>query len=211
MRIITLPLLTLTPLPALAQDRWQVCLGLDSQPEQSVSYRLDQTYARFEQEARVAPSLQVGYRFLELAKSDLSLTAETQFKSRSDTRFLAAGDGPVQEVRGKSHQRYVAPGIQWTFHRFLDYGFGLQYRFARLEAGTLKVNHHRTWANAYLGRGFTSRRGFRPFVGLRFDLALNQTSAPGTLAELATPAGMERMLRAMDPDAQTTFLFGVRF
>ena len=108
MRIITLPLLTLTTLPALAQDRWQVCLGLDSQPEQSVSYRLDQTYARFEQEARVAPSLQVGYRFLELAKSDLSLTAETQFKSRSDTRFLAAGDGPVQEVRGKSHQRYVA-------------------------------------------------------------------------------------------------------
>jgi hypothetical protein len=71
-----LSLLALAVIPALAQDRWQVGLGFNSLDQDRQDYLGTDALTNFKREGRTVPSVQVGYRAAEFAKSDLTVSAE---------------------------------------------------------------------------------------------------------------------------------------
>jgi hypothetical protein len=95
----------------------------------------------------------------------------------------------------------------------VDYGFGLQYRFARLESDQVSVRHDRPWANAYLGYTFKNMGQVRPFVALRWSVALSQQGRPGGLNNplQATTGYQKDMLRYLEGNQDSSLQVGVRF
>jgi hypothetical protein len=219
MKLSILPLAALLALPAPAQDflareRWQFGFGLNFHPEVQVESRSGANqYLRYTRKDAGTPSLLASVRVLDLAKSCFSLTGEYQFQHRADVEVTNI-NGTVAAPGGASTQAFRshawAPGVSWDFRRTLDFGFGLQYRFARLENDLAKETYNRPWVNAYLGYTFPARTQVKPFVALRQSAALAHTDNVA-LSTLGTDAGQKRLLRAMDADAVTSLQVGVRF
>lgn len=209
----SLPLLALAAIPSLAQERWQVGLGLNNQLDSEVRYEgPDQAFLKANRKEGLNPSLQVGYRFWDFSRSDLSVNGEYQFWKSSDlfiTKFNLPGVGNG-EVRTSYRTQFWGPSVQWNFHRAVDCGFGLQYRFAKIEAEGLTANHNRPWANAYVGYTSRAAGNLKPFVALRSSVALSRTGSPGYSA-LTTDAGQRQLLRSLDGDVEGALQFGVRF
>ena len=219
MKTATLPLAVLLALPASAQDllareRWQFGFGLNLHPEVRVECQNGASqYLRYTRKDAWTPSLLAGVRVLDMDHSYLSLTGEYQFRHRADVEITNI-NGTATAPGGDSTQAFRsqawAPGVSWDFRRTLDFGFGLQYRFARLENDLARENYNRPWINAYLGYTFPARTQVKPFVALRQSVALTRTDNVA-LSTLGTDAGQKRLLRAMDADAVTSLQVGVRF
>ena len=214
MNFRTLPLLALLAVPALAEERWQAGLGLNLVDSESVTYSNTATSARFSREGKAVPSVHVGYRVLEFADSDLSVTGEYQLKANYRATYSATGAADQSRIM-KMH--YIAPGIQWNFHKAVDYGFGLQYRFMRQYAnpagtGCIQVNNYRPWISAYVGHTFRKGEGrLTPYVALRVASMIGTTSAPGSLDSLDTAGGREKLIRSLAPNHELSIQGGFRF
>lgn len=210
--LLALPALAQAP---LAQERWQVGFGFNGRQGSEVEYQNGANqFLRFKPKAGYAPTLQVGCRVLDLDHSHLTLTGEYQFRTRTEVEVTNIG-GAASGLPGgmsthTSHSQYWAPGISWDFRRTMDFGFGLQYRFTRLEGDGTKASHDRPWLSAYVGHTFRSRSKVKPFVALRHAIALNSSSKPG-FESGAGEAARKQLLRALDGDSELALQVGVRF
>jgi hypothetical protein len=212
----SLPLLALLAVPSLAhEERWQFGLNYHNLESRTWEGITGSTYSQ------VRPSgggidglgLQLGCRVLDLDRSDISLTAEHQFRTRHTLKVLVARNGQVNGNNPRMWRQSTAPGIQWNAHRALDFGFGLQYRFTRLENGMVSTRNDRPWATAYLGHTFKNPQAVRPYVALRWAVALSQPGRPEGLANPAlADAGYEqRLLRYLEGNREVSLQAGVRF
>lgn len=219
MNLKILPLLALAAFPVLAQDKWQVALGFnhldqDRQDYAGTNLAGANSLINFKRESRTVPSVLVGYRIKDFAKSDLTLSGEYLFRAGYDASMTSAGTGLANSY-GTVQKHYFAPGLMWNFHPTVDLGVGLQYRFERLRsdltAPATSTNHDRPWLNLYLGYTFQSQAQVKPFVALRSSAALSTTSAPANGSDLATEWGQRRLLRSMGGDVESSLQVGVRF
>ena len=210
-----LPLLALINLPAAAQDRWQINLGWDhlAEAKETDSDAATMVLAK-RSDGRLA-SLQVGYRFADFPASDLSVTAEHQFRKTFSSAIQARGPLSPPDQSGQISKQTFSPGIQWNFHRTFDYGFGLQARFERLEATVGAWNpsttYFRPWLNLYLGYTFQTGSRVRPTIGLRSSGALLTTEAPSLVRAGDDAPTRKRLLRAMAGDGEASLQVGLRF
>ena len=222
MKFSTLPLLALLAVPALAQEpdeRWQVGLGLNLYNSDSAHLGGDGYSARIHREGKAAPSLHVGYRVWDFADSNLSVTGEYQIKTNFHTKTTAAvAGGRPFNVSNVAKMQYFAPGIQWNFHKVVDCGVGLQYRFMRQDAkvagsGYQTYNNYRPWLNAYVGHTFRKGEGMlRPYVALRVATMLGTTKAPGKISDVTkSQGGRDSLARSLAPTYEATLMGGVRF
>jgi hypothetical protein len=215
----TLPLLALLAVPGLAKEKWQVGLGFNTTESDWIEYvgSNPTSLTNLKRDRRTVPSLQVGYQIKDFGHSDLSLTAEYQFKSGYDLNLtrLVAGAGGVDGAHGKMTKSYFAPGVMWNFHPTVDIGLGLQYRFERLQGEIASIdthtNYNRPWLNLYLGYTFQNQSKVKPFVALRSSAALMTTNAPGYLSDLNAAWGQNKLLRSMAGDYESSIQVGVRF
>lgn len=219
-KIQALPLIALLAVPALAQEqRWQVGLGANYNPSEKVfPAPLDANMSGYFKRAdKIVPSIHAGYRFYDFAKSDLSVTGEFQPNAIFNVSAV------VNEVQGRTvtsvqrsgelQSRFIAPGIQWNFHQGVDFGFGLQCRFTRLENmhSTVSTNDLRPWLLSYVG--YTARAGevMRPYVALRLAATPMTTRTPSYEEIAAGQVGRERLLKAMAGNVEISLQGGVRF
>ena len=222
MKIAIACLLVLLATPGLAQDRWEVALGLNllsgepkttlpgaaSGPVQSITIK---------GKAAVAPSVVLGFRALDLAGSDLTLTGEFQFPTNYHGTYevtsIPSLGGMVAVQQATVRIFHYAPGIQWNFHRRLDFGAGLQYRFEHMaELGGLSLWDNRFWLDPYLGYTLPERSGMTPFLNLRLALALSRTRQP-SVAQLVpgSDAATRQLLRASAGTGELSIQSGIRF
>lgn len=213
-RHLLIPAMTLLACPGLAQDRFQVGLGLNRANESEQSYFGSTQAYRFERATKWTPALQVGVRALDLEGSNLSVTGEYQFPVRYRNTYLAAGSAAGNEG-GSTRTRFLAPGVQWNFQRQMDYGLGLQYRFTRLEGSlagqTVTANNNRFWLTGYVGRTFDVDSPVKPFIALRGAAALSRTKAPGTIAASASADTYRSVMKHLDGRYEISLQGGVRF
>ena len=134
-------------------------------------------------------------------------------------RFLTRlGGGRPFNVSNVAKMQYFAPGIQWNFHKVVDCGVGLQYRFMRQDAkvagsGYQTYNNYRPWLNAYVGHTFRKGEGMlRPYVALRVATMLGTTKAPGKISDVTkSQGGRDSLARSLAPTYEATLMGGVRF
>ena len=221
LKVKVLPMIALLAVPALAQERWNIGLGLNDIASKATHLTNDPgtVNVHLKREAKTVPAIHAGYRFHEFAKSDLSFTGEYQFQSSTTlTAFVTDIQGrPPRAARfsGRMKSRFFAPGIQWNFHRAVDFGFGLQYRFTRLEAENsgFSTNYDRPWLLAYLGYTFKQGETVRPYVALRVAASPVTTSERDLLKDLLTTREhfQTKLLKSQAGDAEGSLQFGVRF
>jgi hypothetical protein len=206
-------MIALLAVPALAQERWQVGLGLNASSGVTITGHSRQLSSRVERKAKAATALHAGYRLHDLGASDLSVTGEYQFKSKEDLDARVDGNG-MGSARGTSSFRttFFAPGIQWNFHKAVDFGFGLQYRFTRLEADSLEVRtrYDRPWLLAYVGYTFKTGNALRPYVALRLA-GTPVTTGAQPLRALDDRPGQERWMKSLAGDREASLQVGLRF
>jgi hypothetical protein len=73
MKIKMLPLLVLMALPAMAQERWQVGLGINGWESSREDDQGSNSLYNLKRDARIIPGLQAGYSFKPFSGSDLSV------------------------------------------------------------------------------------------------------------------------------------------
>jgi hypothetical protein len=209
-------MLGMLALPALAQDRWQVGVGLNFNPAETVKYEGSGTNAVFMDLKRAdkwVPAIHAGYRVYDFAHSDLSVTAECQFKSSfSLTGTKNARGSQRVELSERASSRFIAPGVQWNFHRAVHFGFGLQYRFTRLESedATVRTSYDRPWLLGYVGYTFRQGEAVKPYVALRLAASPVTTNAPSHAA-LAGRDGRVQLMKSLAGNAELSLQAGVRF
>ena len=127
-------------------------------------------FLRYTRKADWTPSVLASFRALDLGNSSLSVTGEYQFWSRTDLEVNNVGAGglagvPAGRTTEMFRSQFWAPGVSWDFRKAVDFGFGLQYRFARLEGDHAKESHDRPWINAHIGYTFRTGAAIRPVRG----------------------------------------------
>ena len=216
-----IPVIALLAVPALAQERWNFGLGLNETASEASYLSNDPgtVTVHLKRERKTVPAIHAGYRFHDFASSDLSFTGEYQFQSRATLTALVTeyrGRAPrAERVSGRMKNRFFAPGIQWNFHRAVDFGFGLQYRFTQLEAedSGFTTNYNRPWLLAYVGYTFKQGKTVRPYVALRVAGSPVTTSERGLLKDLLSSEGRfrEKLIKSQAGDFGGSLQVGVRF
>jgi len=210
-------MLGMLALPAVAQDRWQIGAGLSFHPSETTKYEVSGNRSAFmhvKREDKWVPTIHAGYRFYDFSHSDLSVTGEYQFKTNFGVT-TSVGANPLggaswQVTSTRASSRFIAPGIQWNFHRAVDFGFGLQYRFTNLEDSTVSTRYDRPWLLGYAGYTFMKGEALQPYVALRLAATPVTTSAPSFLA-LANKSGQTQLMKSMAGNAELSLQAGVRF
>jgi len=205
-----LPILALVASPVLAEERWHLDLGLNHRRSQTVSYLIGSQNYRFQRDPGSALSLQAGYRAWDFGQSDLAFTGEYQFNKSFNGSVTASGPTANGKGTGDLDIRYFAPGVQWTFHRTLDFGAGLQYRFTHLDDGLTPASNDRPWLNVQVGYTFRNAAKLKPHVALRLAAAVTSSRAP-VLTAGGTSEDPRQMLRYLEGNSETSLRFGVRF
>lgn len=216
MNFKTLAMLALVALPGLAQERWQVGLNLNSPLATEAEYQPNGSqFFRLRRKEAVNPAIMVGYRAWDLGRSDVSITGEYQFRTSSDIETTNVNRAAAGYANGKTTQpfraEFWAPGVQWNLHQAVDWGFGLQYRFARLKYEDVKDNNNRPWLSAYIGYTFKTRSPVKPYIGLRSSVALASSGKPDWNALGDGGNGDKQLLRHMDGNQETSIQLGMRF
>jgi hypothetical protein len=215
MRIATLSLLALMTLPAMAsiQEPWQVGLALNQSPSSDGTWNQGNASTWIKRKAGLGFSVNAGYSVLDLDHSDLSVTAEYQLQTKYNGQGSSTSPSLPTSASGTFKSQYFAPGVQWNFHKAVDFGLGLQYRLETLKGnleGTASTSYNRPWLNAYVGYTIPTNNLAKPFVALRVARALDHTTSPAANAA-AAPADSKRLLRYLAPSWQTSLQVGVRF
>jgi len=219
-----LPLIALLAVPALAQERWEVGLGANFNPSETATYSAvsasNQASASvaIKRASKVAPAIHVGYRIFDFNHSDLSVTGEYQFKTNYAVTTTANATVAGTSISGtdsdKFSSQFFAPGIQWNFHRAVDFGFGLQYRFAKLQNqdGDLSTRYNRPWLTSYVGYTFKQVEVVKPFVALRLAASPVTTKTPTLAAGLGdNPQGNKQLMKSLAGNVEISLQAGVRF
>jgi len=204
-------MIALLAVPALAQERWQIGLGQNASSGVTIRSGSPQLLVRAERKSKASTAIHAGYSFRELAHSDLSCTAEYQFKSKADLdiRVHRTGGGPRQ-YSTEFNESFFAPGIQWNFHKAVDFGFGVQYRFTRLESEDTRTRYDRPWLLAYVGYTFKTGHALRPYVALRLA-GTPVTTGAQPLSPLADRSGEEKWMKSLAGDREASLQVGLRF
>ena len=106
---------------------------------------------------------------------------------------------------------FWAPGVQWNMHNVVDWGLGLQYRFAKLKSEDTRANNNRPWLNAYVGYTFKTSSPVKPYIGLRSSVAFTSVRKPdwATLGDGGN--GDRQLLRSLEGGQETSIQVGMRF
>lgn len=209
-------MLCMLALPALAQDRWQIGAGLSFHPAETVTYSASgiiTVSGDVKRAEKWVPTIHAGYRFYDFEHSDLSVTGEYQFKTtfKVTGALRASGVGTAAFDFSDASSQYIAPGIQWNFHRAVDFGFGLQYRFTKLETSDVSTRYDRPWLLGYVGYTFLKGEAMQPYVALRLAATPVKTGAPNFASLLTGRDGQVKLMKSMAGDAELSLQAGVRF
>ncbi len=227
LKMKVLPLVALLAVPALAQERWQVGLGANFNPSETATLTTLSTLTApsvgsvsvdMKRAGKAAPAIHAGYRIFDFTYSDLSVTGEYQFKTNygvtTTLSARVAGMSFREILSDKFSSQFFAPGIQWNFHRAVDFGFGLQYRFTKLQSedSDLSTRYDRPWLTGHVGYTFQRGEVVRPFVALRLAATPVTTRVPTLMVGLGDdPSGQKQLMKSLAGNAEISVQAGVRF
>lgn len=213
--ILALSALAVFPLSA---QSWEAGLFLGQQSYRSDSATLPPDKVDTQVDSKFVYGFRLGRSVADLGPALLQVTVgyqppATATATLTDTydstpaiapRATGVKTAPVTEVLKADYKASAfSLGAMFNFKAFVAVGAGLEYRFEKLEMGSLSSTYGRPWARVNAGIAFPSPV-VKPFVGLEVDLPLTSKS-------LDSITSADDMLKAMAPKFQAGIYAGVRF
>ena len=215
MRLATLSLVLLAGLPVLAENSWSAALTYNSLGASQTKYT--QTIGTstgvltFDPDVNSGAGVRLGYQFMELGSGGLEAIGAYRFRSKANVKVSNNVGGFTTFGLGRE---YGSLGVEWNWHKVVDWGFGLEARWSRLTdtdpGPTASLSMWRPWLSGNVGKTFGETSGLRPFIAMNMGIALTHTSAPDA-SQLFTTPGFQDLIRSLDAVAQVELQFGVRF
>lgn len=181
------PLLALAALPALAQENFQLGLGINylfGNRSVNVTSTDGTPLGSITREKNPTAAAEAGYRFWNQGPNHLAAMAEFQFPKTFGYHFNLLGFSGVDQV--KSY--FIAPGLQFQTDvgKVATFGGGVQYRFERMKFLGLDdqpiINNNRLWLNVTAGHTWESTVAAKPYVDLRLAFALSRPKVPNPIS-----------------------------
>jgi len=201
----------LLALPLMAQQPLSIGLTYDSQNPKNQTLDSVQISAK----TNSSFGLTFGYTPWTFGSSALAITAAYRFKGTSD---LTVKTPSLSGATADYKHEYTALGLQVSWRKPLDFGFGLQCRFEKTsiegkEGGRPWAgNTARPWLNGQIGYTFAPG-GVSPYVALVAAIPLTCTSKPTTPAvdEATAQANQDQLAKSMAPQFEFGIQVGLRF